>query len=77
MRANILDSPIVFPGYISVTSQNLIKALLNRKPSQRLGVVPSKNIHNSKWFQNFDWKSFRNFTMKAPFIPEISFLNNQ
>lgn len=43
--------------------------LIQRKPANRLGANGIEEVKQHEWFQDFDWKSLMNGTMKSPIKP--------
>jgi serine/threonine protein kinase len=71
--AKIMHGKIKYPSHFSKEAVSLVKKLLNRKPTKRLGVVKggAKNIKDHAWFKRFRWDKLENGTMKAPIIIPI------
>lgn len=63
---------ISFPPYISREARSLILALLERKPSKRLGSLEggSKDIKKHPWFLGFDWEALAARKMVPPRQPK-------
>jgi len=49
---------------------------LQKKPSQRLGVINggAKLIKKHAWFSNFDWDAFIAEEMTVPFKPKVTYI---
>jgi len=64
---------VSFPSNFTEKNTDLVKALLNNEPSQRLPVRPGgvKNIMGHKWFAEFDWEGMNNLTTPAPYKPVV------
>ncbi|KAL3283502.1 hypothetical protein HHI36_006641 [Cryptolaemus montrouzieri] len=62
-----------FPHHLSTKCKHLIIRLCKSRSTDRLGY--SKNgmmdVKNHSWFSHFDWESFRNMEMKAPYVPKF------
>lgn len=65
---NIIKFPPKCQGQVG----QLIKALLQKEASDRLPMRPGgvKNLAEHAWFKEFNWSSFRNLSMMAPYVPE-------
>ena len=62
-----------YPHHFSAEVIDLIKGLLNPKPTKRLGVIKggAKNIKTHPWFRGFDWDALLNMTMTPPIVPNV------
>eukprot|EP00455_Lapot_gusevi_P027088 TRINITY_DN2864_c0_g1_i9.p1 TRINITY_DN2864_c0_g1~~TRINITY_DN2864_c0_g1_i9.p1 ORF type:complete len:799 (+),score=343.37 TRINITY_DN2864_c0_g1_i9:177-2573(+) len=71
--AKIMHGQINFPKHFSAESIDLIRKLLNPKPTKRLGVMKggATLIKRHPWFKGFDWNALESGTMAAPIIPKI------
>lgn len=70
----ILHDPLKMdPKKFSPTSQDLIKRLLVRDETKRLGSGPTgvKEIQDHPWFKGVDWDLVRQRKVKPPFKPDI------
>jgi len=69
----ILKSPLRFPKLpiLSSSARSLIKGLLCRDPSNRLGAYGADEIKAHKFFQSVDWDKVYRRELKAPFIPPV------
>jgi len=73
----IMHGNIDYPRHFSKNVIDLIKRLLQPKPTKRLGIIKGgvENIKNHAWFRKttkFDWEKFEALQMSAPYKPEIS-----
>lgn len=61
------------PRYISQKGQNLLKGLIKRDPTKRLGSLAGGelDIFRHPWFSNIEFKELRWMTIKAPYIPKV------
>ena len=68
MYSRILAGKVVFPPGISPAAQDVIRGLLQPKPTRRLGVLlgGAEVIKNHPWFKGFDWAALINKTLPAP-----------
>lgn len=74
----ILHENIKYPSNFSSSAKLLISGLLQKKPTQRLGVVKGgiKKIKRARWFANFDWNALETLQMTAPQVPNIKDLSD-
>lgn len=51
----------------------LIKRLCSANPQDRLPMRPGglKNLLNVKWYQGFEWESFKSQKMQPPYVPTV------
>lgn len=63
-----------FPKTISRGASSLVKRLCKNNPSERLGTQRNgaKDIHEHKWFEDFDWEGLCRQTLIAPSAPKVS-----
>jgi len=61
------------PKYFSTEVKDLVKGLLQRKTTKRLGVIKGgvKNIKQHEWFQDFGWEKVINMTQPPPYKPRV------
>jgi len=61
------------PPSFSPEAVSFVEALLQHKPTQRLGVIQgeAQNVFGHPWFTGFDFSALKNRTMRAPIIPYI------
>lgn len=66
--SKLANSDIIYPDYLNKDAVDLLKRLLQRDPSKRLGVVKDswKIIFEHPWMKGFDWKSLMQRNMKPP-----------
>jgi hypothetical protein len=58
------------PNDWSIEAADFANKLIRRKPVNRLGYANGiSELKNHYWFQGFDWESFNNKTLKAPWMP--------
>ncbi|CEH15148.1 serine threonine kinase [Ceraceosorus bombacis] len=70
----ILKAPLVFPSHIDAVSRDLIRQLLNRDVSKRLGNLRggAEDVKNHFWFHGVDWSALEAGQLQAPIIPRRS-----
>lgn len=59
------------PGGWSEDAVTFINALIQRKPSRRLGANGIGELTGHPWFDGFDWKALEERTMAPAFTPNI------
>ena len=52
---------------------DFINRMIERKPSNRLGINGPNEVKNHPWIVNFPWEKLKNRTLRAPYIPVIIF----
>lgn len=69
----ITDGVYTCPPSFTPEAVSFIEALLQTKPTQRLGVIKgeSQNVYAHPWFTGFDFPAMRERTLRAPIIPYI------
>jgi serine/threonine protein kinase len=70
----IMHGTLTFPSYFTKEAVSLVRKLLHRKPTKRLGVVKggASLIKSHPWFSpEIDWADLYNMKGKGPIIPEI------
>ena len=71
---NILSGKIDFPHHFSPELCQIVKELLQKHPTKRLGHTENGNrneIRSHQWFQGFDWSALFQHKLKAPCIPRL------
>ncbi|KRW98381.1 Protein kinase-like domain [Pseudocohnilembus persalinus] len=54
----------------SLEAADFINRLIERKPSNRLGINGPAEVKNHPWIKNFPWEKLLNKEIQAPFLPE-------
>lgn len=69
----VLKGEYTFPDNFSKMACDLIRRLLNPKPTKRLGVIKggASLLKRHKWFSEVDWELLAAHKLRAPYIPEI------
>ncbi|KFM26059.1 cAMP-dependent protein kinase catalytic subunit alpha [Auxenochlorella protothecoides] len=69
----ICSANYTMPAYFSKDLKDLIRRLLNKQPSRRLGTVQGgvSDIRKHPWFAGFDWSALVSQRMPAPFVPKV------
>lgn len=73
MYKKILHNPLVFGDEISPLARSILTGLLNRDPSQRLGVNGAEEIRRHPFFaQHIDFERLLQKKIQPPFKPSVS-----
>jgi len=69
----ILAARITFPSKFSSTTQSVIKALLNKDPTRRLGCMNdgTDGVMRHRFYTGFDWQGLLDKAIKPPYTPKI------
>jgi serum/glucocorticoid-regulated kinase 2 len=69
----ILKAPLKFPSFVPSDAQSLLKSLLERDESKRLGSGKDdyKEIQSHAFFASIDWEKLYARKITPPFIPEV------
>ncbi|CAF0869128.1 unnamed protein product, partial [Didymodactylos carnosus] len=74
---SILHSPIVIPPQCSNHASSLIRKLLRREISQRLGFNGgASSLRIDPWFKNIKWDELYDKKYPPPFIPQYKNLGD-
>jgi len=74
----ITDAPLMMASYIPNNGQDLIRALLQRDVTQRLGWKRDvEDIKKHEWFKDIDWTKVLNKEIEPPYVPEIEEEENE
>lgn len=73
MYKKILHNPLIFGDEISPLARSILTGLLNRDPSQRLGVNGADEIKRHPFFaQHIDFERLSQKKIQPPFKPSVS-----
>ena len=73
MYKKILHNPLIFGDEISPLARSILTGLLNRDPSQRLGVNGAEEIKRHPFFaQHIDFVRLSQKKIRPPFKPSVS-----
>ncbi|XP_046728986.1 protein kinase C eta type isoform X1 [Silurus meridionalis] len=71
----ILNEEIVLASWLSTNAEDILKALLMKNPTRRLGCVTSSGGENAvmahAFFNTIDWEKLNRREMEPPFKPQI------
>ncbi|XP_062089252.1 serine/threonine-protein kinase AtPK2/AtPK19-like [Humulus lupulus] len=73
IQQKIVKDKIKLPGFLSSEAHSLLKGLLKKDASMRLGSGPngSIDIKNHKWFKTINWKKLEAREIKPSFLPKV------
>ena len=65
---------LVFPRNFNNDCKDLVKRLLSREISTRLGNLKggSDDVKNQKWFNSIDFDQLMSKTLRAPWTPKVA-----
>lgn len=73
MYKKILSEPLRFPSDMSSDARDILRGLLTRDPSQRLGVNGAEEIKRHPFFaKHIDWKLLLAKKIQPPFKPSVT-----
>jgi len=73
MYQKILNQPLTFGPEIGEEARSILTGLLNRDPTQRLGVNGAEEIKKHPFFANhLDFKALAEKKIHPPFKPSVS-----
>lgn len=69
----ILAARISCPSKFSSTTQSVIKSLLNKDPTRRLGCMNdgTDGVMRHRFYTGFDWQGLLDKTIKPPYKPNV------
>ena len=72
MYEKILKNPLVFGDEIGPEARSVLTGLLNRDPTQRVGVNGADEIKKHPFFAKIDWNLLWAKKIQPPFKPSVS-----
>ncbi|KAK7847298.1 serine/threonine-protein kinase atpk2/atpk19 [Quercus suber] len=74
IQQKIVKEKIKLPAFLSSESHSLLKGLLQKEASKRLGSGPtgSEEITRHKWFKPINWKKLEARQIQPSFRPEVA-----
>ncbi|KAI3517509.1 hypothetical protein L1887_16724 [Cichorium endivia] len=74
IQEKIVKDKIKLPGFLSSEAHSLLKGLLQKESSRRLGsgVGGGDEIKKHAWFKTINWKKLEGREVKPCFVPEVS-----
>ena len=69
----IMNAPLKFPDYFDPLVQDLLRGLINRNLSQRLGNLQggTEDVKNHPWFEEVIWEKILARCIETPYEPPI------
>ncbi|KAI3750566.1 hypothetical protein L2E82_21228 [Cichorium intybus] len=74
IQQKIVKEKMKLPAYLSSEAHSLLKALLQKEPSNRLGSgeMGSDEVKRHKWFKPINWKKLESREIQPSFRPEVA-----
>ncbi|PKA61793.1 Serine/threonine-protein kinase [Apostasia shenzhenica] len=74
IQQKIVKDKIKLPAYLTSEAHSLLKGLLQKEASKRLGGGPggSKEIKNHKWFKSISWRKLEAREIQPSFRPNVA-----
>ncbi|CAN1183074.1 Serine/threonine-protein kinase AtPK2/AtPK19 [Linum perenne] len=74
LQEKIIKEKIKLPPLVSSDGHSLLKGLLQKDPSKRLGNGPGggNDIKHHKWFKSINWKKLEARELQPKFVPVVS-----
>ncbi|KAA8542601.1 hypothetical protein F0562_023753 [Nyssa sinensis] len=74
LQEKIINEKVKLPPRLSSEAHSLLKGLLQKEPSRRLGSGPSGSdeIKRHKWFRPINWKKLETRELQTKFKPDVS-----
>ncbi|KAM6569838.1 hypothetical protein CsatB_017823 [Cannabis sativa] len=74
LQEKIIKEKMKLPPYLTSEAHSLLKGLLQKEPSRRLGSGPSggDEIKAHKWFRTINWKKLEAREITPKFKPEVN-----
>uniref|UniRef100_A0A7N0RAC1 non-specific serine/threonine protein kinase n=1 Tax=Kalanchoe fedtschenkoi TaxID=63787 RepID=A0A7N0RAC1_KALFE len=74
LQQRIINEKVKLPPFLTSEAHSLLKGLLEKDPSKRLGSGPkgAHEIKGHKWFKLVNWKKLEAKELRPKFIPEVS-----
>ena len=74
LKKRITEAKLKLPMYLTSEAHSLIKALLQRDPSKRLGYGPSgfEQVKKHPFFKTVNWKKLEKREVPSPFKPVVN-----
>jgi p70 ribosomal S6 kinase len=74
LQQKIICEKVKLPPYLSTEAHSLLKGLLQKESSRRLGSGPNggDEIKSHKWFRSINWKKLEERELLPKFKPDVS-----
>lgn len=69
-----MKDKVKFPPFLTSEATSLLRQLLQKDPSKRLGSGPtgSDEVRNHKWFKSINWKKLEEREIQPNFRPTVN-----
>ncbi|MCL7040150.1 hypothetical protein MKW94_030413, partial [Papaver nudicaule] len=73
IQQKIIKDKMKLPGFLTSEAHSLLKGLLQKEASKRLGSGPggSEEIKRHKWFKAVNWRKLEAREIQPSFLPEV------
>eukprot|EP00040_Diaphanoeca_grandis_P021051 m.112043 g.112043 ORF g.112043 m.112043 type:complete len:942 (+) comp28164_c0_seq1:154-2979(+) len=70
----IVHDEVRYPHHLSISTTNIVRKLLQKNPSKRLGAGPADagDVMKHVYFRNMDWDKLMAKKLRAPFVPRLA-----
>ncbi|KAK4833269.1 hypothetical protein QYF36_001811 [Acer negundo] len=74
VQQKIVKEKIKLPAFLTSEAHSLLKGLLQKEPSKRIGSGPtgSEEIKHHKWFKSINWKKLEAREIQPSFRPDVA-----
>ncbi|GAB4827722.1 Serine/threonine-protein kinase AtPK2/AtPK19 [Ancistrocladus abbreviatus] len=74
VQQKIIKDKVKLPAFLSTEAHSLLKGLLQKEASKRLGSGPNgcEEIKGHKWFKSINWKKLEAREIHPSFVPEVA-----
>lgn len=74
LQEKIIKDKVKLPAFLTSEAHNLLKGLLQKDPSKRLGNGPtgSNDIKQHKWFKGINWRKLELREVTPKFLPAVN-----
>ncbi|KAA3456973.1 serine/threonine-protein kinase AtPK2/AtPK19-like [Gossypium australe] len=74
LQQRIIQEKLKLPPFLTTEAHSLLKGLLQKEPSRRLGSGPGggDEIKKHKWFRSINWKKLEAREIQPKFKPDVS-----
>ncbi|KAJ6749113.1 NON-SPECIFIC SERINE/THREONINE PROTEIN KINASE [Salix purpurea] len=74
LQERIIKEKVKLPPYLSSEAHSLLKGLLQKEPSRRLGsgLDGGDEIKSHKWLRSINWKKLEARELQPKYIPDVS-----
>lgn len=74
LQQKIINEKVKLPPMVTTEAHSLLKGLLQKDPSKRLGSGPTgaNEIKSHKWFRPINWKKLEARELQPKFKPDVS-----